>query len=35
MVDSEISALRWSPDGKFLVAGEKKGRLTVYELVTR
>src|SRR5688572_19776458 len=35
MLDSEVTALRWSPDGKFLVAGEKKGRLTVYQLVAR
>ena len=35
MTDSELSALRWSPDGKFLAAGEKKGRVTVYELVSR
>ena len=34
-VQSEVSALRWSADGKFLAAGEKKGRLTVYELVSR
>lgn len=35
MVDSEVTAVRWSPDGKWLAAGEKKGRLTVYELVSR
>lgn len=35
MVDSEVTALRWSPDGKFLASGEKKGRLTVYQLVAR
>jgi len=27
--------VRWSPDGKRLVAGEKQGRLTVLELVAR
>ena len=32
---SECSVLRWSPDGKFVVAGEKKGRLTLFELVAR
>lgn len=35
MTDSELSVLRWSPDGKFVAAGEKNGRLTVYELVSR
>ena len=35
MGDSELSVLRWSPDGKRLAAGEKKGRLTIFELVAR
>jgi len=35
MLDSDISVVRWSPDGKRLVAGEKQGRLTVLELVAR
>jgi WD40 repeat protein len=35
MLDSEISVVRWSPDGKRLVAGEKKGRITVFDLVAR
>jgi WD40 repeat protein len=35
MGDSEYSVLRWSPDGKFVVAGEKQGLLTIYELVAR
>ena len=35
MGDAEYSVLRWSPDGKFVVAGEKKGRLTIFELVAR
>lgn len=35
MLDSEVSLVRWSPDGKFLIAGEKKGRLTLFELVQR
>jgi WD40 repeat protein len=35
MVDSDVTILRWSPDGKFLAAGEKTGRLTLYELVSR
>jgi WD40 repeat protein len=35
MLDSEISAARWSPDGKRLAVGEKKGRVTIYELVPR
>src|SRR5678815_794815 len=28
MLDSDASVVRWSPDGKRLVAGEKQGRLT-------
>jgi WD40 repeat protein len=35
MLDSEISATRWSPDGKRVAVGEKKGRLTIFELVSR
>jgi len=35
MLDSEISVVRWSPDGKRLVAGERNGRITVFDLVTR
>jgi WD40 repeat protein len=35
MTESEVSVVRWSPDGKFLAAGEKTGRLTVYQLVAR
>ncbi len=35
MLDSEISVVRWSPDGKRLVAGEKQGRITVFDLVAR
>jgi len=35
MGDAEYSVLRWSPDGKFVAAGEKKGRLTIFELVAR
>jgi WD40 repeat protein len=35
MADSDISALRWSPDGKRVAVGEKQGRLTVFELVAR
>ena len=35
MGDSEFSVLRWSPDGKWLAAGERKGRLTLFELVAR
>jgi WD40 repeat protein len=35
MLDSEISATRWSPDGKRLAVGEKKGRVTLFELVSR
>ena len=35
MLDSEISATRWSPDGKRLAVGEKKGRVTLFDLVAR
>ena len=35
MLDSEISVVRWSRDGKRLVAGEKKGRVTLFDLVAR
>jgi len=35
MVDSEISVVRWSPDGKRVLAGEKNGRITVFELISR
>jgi WD40 repeat protein len=35
MGDAECSVLRWSRDGKFVAAGEKTGRLTIFELVAR
>jgi len=35
MVDSEISVVRWSPDGKRVAVGEKQGRLTIFDLVSR
>jgi WD40 repeat protein len=35
MLDSEISVVRWSPDGKRVAAGEKNGRVTVFDLVAR
>jgi WD40 repeat protein len=35
VTDSEITATRWSPDGKRLAVGEKKGRVTVFDLVAR
>ena len=31
----EISAIRWSPDGQRLAVGESKGRVTLYDLVSR
>jgi len=34
LTDSEVTTLRWSPDGKLLAVGGRKGRLAVYELVT-
>ena len=33
LTDSEPSCLRWSPDGRHVAVGERKGRLTVFELV--
>jgi WD40 repeat protein len=33
LTDSEPSALRWSPDGRYVAVGERKGKLTVFELV--
>ena len=35
MTDSEITAVRWSPDGRRVAVGEKQGRVTVFELVAR
>jgi hypothetical protein len=35
MTDSEISVVRWAPDGKRLAVGEKQGRLTIFDLVAR
>jgi WD40 repeat protein len=35
MLDSEISVARWSPDGQRVVAGEKNGRVTLFDLVAR
>lgn len=33
LAESEPSALRWSPDGRFVALGERRGRLAIYELV--
>jgi WD40 repeat protein len=35
MVDSEISVVRWSPDGKRVAVGEKQGRVGIFDLVSR
>ena len=35
MLDSGISVVRWSPDGKRVAVGEKKGRVTIFDLVAR
>jgi WD40 repeat protein len=35
MTDGEISALRWSPDGRRLAVGEKQGRITVFDMVAQ
>lgn len=33
LTDSEPTCLRWSPDGRHVAVGERKGKLSVYELV--
>lgn len=33
LTDSEPSSVRWSPDGRHVAVGERKGKLTVFELV--
>jgi WD40 repeat protein len=33
LTDAEPSCLRWSPDGRHIAVGERKGRFTIYELV--
>ena len=35
LTDSEPSCLRWSPDGRHLAVGERKGKLSVFEVVKR
>jgi WD40 repeat protein len=35
MLDSELTVARWSPDGRYVAAGEKQGGVTLYELVAR
>jgi WD40 repeat protein len=35
LTGGEITAIRWSPDGQRLAVGENKGRLTIYDLVSR
>jgi WD40 repeat protein len=35
MLDSDITATRWSPDGKRVAVGEKNGRITIFDLVPR
>jgi len=35
MADGEISAMRWSPDGKRVAIGEKQGRVSLFEVVVR
>jgi WD40 repeat protein len=31
----EVTAIRWSPDGQHLAVGDNKGRLTLYDLMSR
>lgn len=33
LTESEPACLRWSPDGRFVAVGERRGRLSVFELV--
>jgi len=35
LTGGEITAVRWSPDGKRVAVGDAKGRLTTYELTAR
>ena len=35
MVDSQISVVRWSVDGKRVAVGEKHGRVSIFDLVAR
>ncbi|MEJ0036318.1 MAG: WD40 repeat domain-containing protein [Gammaproteobacteria bacterium] len=35
LTGGEITAVRWSPDGKRVAVGEAKGRLTIYEMEAR
>ncbi len=35
LTSGEVTAVRWSPDGKRVAVGEAKGRLTIYELNAR
>jgi WD40 repeat protein len=35
LTGGEITAVRWSPDGKCVAVGEAKGRVTIYELEAR
>ena len=35
LAGGEITAVRWSPDGKRIAVGEAKGRLSIYELTAR
>jgi WD40 repeat protein len=35
LTGGEITAVRWSPDGKRVAVGEAKGRVTIYELEAR
>ncbi|HEY5102339.1 MAG TPA: hypothetical protein VII70_06120, partial [Steroidobacteraceae bacterium] len=34
MTASEVSALRWSADGRYLAVGERSGALSIYELTS-
>jgi WD40 repeat protein len=33
--DSDITAIRWSSDGKRVAVGERNGRITLFDLVSR
>jgi WD40 repeat protein len=33
LTEAEPSCLRWSPDGRFLAVGERRGRVSIYEVL--
>lgn len=33
LTDAEPSCLRWSPDGRFVAVGERRGKLSIFEII--